>query len=86
MAHLNPWLAAVIAFLPALAAVCFAGLRGRTGERLIALELASSISVLLLVMMSFAFGRPSFIDLALALAFVSLPGTLVFTHFLERWL
>lgn len=86
MAHLSPWLAAAIALLPPLAVACLLGLRGRTGERLVALELAASISVLVLTLMTFAFDQPSFIDLALALGLLALPGTLVFTHFLERWL
>lgn len=83
---MSAWLAAVIALLPPLAVCFYLGLRAETADRLVALELAASISALILVLMSFAFDQPSFIDLPLTLAFLSLPGTLVFAHFLERWL
>jgi multicomponent Na+:H+ antiporter subunit F len=86
MANLNPWLAAVIALLPPLAVAFSIGLRGRSADRLIALELAASMTVLILVLMSFAFAQPSFVDLALTLTLLALPGTLVFARFLERWL
>jgi multisubunit Na+/H+ antiporter MnhF subunit len=36
--------------------------------------------------MTFAFDQPALIDLALALALLSLPGTLLLSLFLERWL
>ena len=36
--------------------------------------------------MTFAFDQSSFIDLALTLALLTLPGTLVMALFLERWL
>lgn len=86
MAAVSPWLAAVIALLPPLAVAFWVGLRAGTADRLVALELAAALSVLILVLMSFAFDQPSFIDVPLTIAFLSLPGTLVFAHFLERWL
>ncbi len=80
------WLAALIAMLPPLALPLWVALRGRTADRLIAAQLASAVAALALVLMSFAFDQPSFIDLPLSLAFLSLPGTLLFALFLERWL
>jgi multicomponent Na+:H+ antiporter subunit F len=41
---------------------------------------------LLLMALSFAFDQPSSFDLALALALLGLPGTLLFAVFTERWL
>jgi multisubunit Na+/H+ antiporter MnhF subunit len=35
---------------------------------------------------SFASHQPSIIDLSLALGLLSLPGSLLLAHFLERWL
>jgi multisubunit Na+/H+ antiporter MnhF subunit len=86
MADMSAWLAAVIALLPPLAVAFWAGLRAGTADRLVALQLAAAVSVLILVLMSFAFDQPSFIDVPLTIAFLSLPGTLIFAQFLERWL
>ena len=83
---MSPWLAALIALLPPLAVALWVGLRAGTADRLVALELAATLTVLIMVLMSFAFDQPSFIDLPLTISFLSLPGTLVFAHFLERWL
>ncbi len=83
---MNVWAAALIALVPPLALTAWHVLRGRTATRLVAFELASSIGALMLVLMSMAFDQPSFVDLALALVLLSLPGTLVFAQFLERWL
>lgn len=83
---MSAWLLAAIALLPPLAVVFHVGLSGRTGDRLVALQLATAIVVFVLVLMSFALDQSSFLDLPLTLAFLTLPGTLVFAHFLERWL
>ena len=80
------WLAAVVALLPALAVPVFAALRGDAGRRLAALQLATPLVSIILALMTFAFDQQSFVDLALTLALVSLPGTLVVALFLERWL
>jgi multicomponent Na+:H+ antiporter subunit F len=79
-------MAAPLGLLPPLALACLLGLRGNAGARLVALQLASSVAVLVLVAMSFAFGLPSILDLPLTLVVLSLPGTLVLAAFLERWL
>lgn len=86
MAAVNPWLVASIAMTPALAIPAIRAMRGSIGGRLIAVELASVITALSLVCLSLAFAQPSFVDLAVTLALLSLPGTLVLTTFLERWL
>jgi multisubunit Na+/H+ antiporter MnhF subunit len=83
---MSAWLAAVIALFPPLAAAVAVALSGDTASRLAAVEFAASIGLLVLVLMSFAFDQPSYIDLPLTLALLSLPGTLVFAHFVERWL
>ena len=54
--------------------------------RLVAVQLATAIATLVLVLMCFAFDQPAFADLPLALALLAPPGTLVMTLFLERWL
>jgi len=71
--------------VPFVMAVLAAG-RGAPAGRLPAVSLAASLAVLLLLMLSFAIDQPSSIDLALTLALLSLPGTLIFALFEERWL
>ena len=44
------------------------------------------MAVLTLAAMDYAFDQPAAIDIALSLALLSLPGTLVFAVFQERWL
>lgn len=83
---MNVWLAAVVALMPALAAPLWVGLTARTAERLVAAQLANAVAGLTIVLMSFAFDLPSIVDLALTLAFLSLPGSLLLAQFFERWL
>ena len=82
----NGWTLAALALLPAfLAAVVAAGWLSAP-QRLIAVQFATSLAVVLLIALSFVFAQPSSIDLALSLALLTLPGTLLFALFLERWL
>ena len=84
---MSAWLLASLALLPALAVAVFkACLSASTATRLVALQLATSLTTLILILMTFAFDQSSFIDIPLTLAFLALPGTLVMALFLERWL
>lgn len=83
---MTDWLAAVLALLPPLAVPLWVAVSGRTADRLVAAQLASTLSGLVMVLMSFAFDLSSIVDLALSLAFLSVPGALLFALFLERWL
>ncbi len=80
------WTVAFVALLPAFAIPMVAALRGSTAHRLAAVPMAGSVATLLLVLVTFVFDQSSFIDIALCLALLSLPGTLAFAVFLERWL
>ncbi len=80
------WIAAAIGLLPPAAAALIAALRGKVAQRLVAVQLATALASLLLALMTWAFDQPSFIDLALTLTVLSLPGTLLMALFLERWL
>jgi multisubunit Na+/H+ antiporter MnhF subunit len=87
VAGLNAWLAASLALLPALAIPVFKACQSRsTATRLVAVQLATSLTTLILILMTLAFDQSSFIDLPLTLAFLALPGTLAMALFLERWL
>lgn len=83
---MSPWSAATWAFLPALLVPVVAALRGEAASRLVAVQFATLLTTLLLALMSFAFDQSSYLDLALALAVLALPGTLLMALFIERWL
>jgi len=82
----SPWLIFSLALLPPLGGVIFLCARGSIARRLAAVQLAGSIGWLALVAMTFGFGQASSIDLALALGLLTLPASLLFAAFLERWL
>ena len=83
---MTDWTLAFVALLPALAIPVVSALRGTTAQRLVAVPLAGSVATVLLVLVTFVFDQSSFIDIALCLAVLTLPGTLAFTIFLERWI
>lgn len=86
MAGLTPWLVAAVGFLPALTVTTLMCARGTLGQRLAAVQLAGALAILLLAVMTFAFAEASSMDLALTLALLGLPATLLYAVFLERWL
>jgi multicomponent Na+:H+ antiporter subunit F len=65
---------------PCLVAVC----RGRPGERLVALQSLSVTLTVVLVLLAVGQDRPSYLDVPLVLALVSLAGSLVFARFFGR--
>ncbi len=71
----------VLALIPC--GVVIAG--ARVMDRLVALEMAGVVAVMVLVLLAEGFRQPSFYDLALTLAFLSFPANLVFAFFIERW-
>lgn len=85
MAGMNEWLAAAILVLLGLFPCGIVVARAKPAERLIAIEMAGMISSTALLLLAKGSNRPSFVDLALTLAIVSIPGTLLFAHYLERW-
>ena len=80
------WLVTVVLLLPPLAVPLVVAWRGDANNRLAAVQLASLLAAFVIALMTFAFDQPSFIDLALCLTLVAIPGTLIFTVFMERWL
>ncbi len=83
---MNDWLIAATALLFALGLCGLAVFRGNPMERLLGLELGATVQVLVLLLLAQGFAQPSFFDLALSSAFLTLGGGLVFARFLERWL
>ncbi|HET7624099.1 MAG TPA: monovalent cation/H+ antiporter complex subunit F [Verrucomicrobiae bacterium] len=83
---MNIWWIATIALLLELA-VCGVVILKSPGlsHCLVALQMAGLITVLVLLAISQAINRPSFFDLALALALLAFPSGFMFSHFIERW-
>jgi multicomponent Na+:H+ antiporter subunit F len=86
VAAVNLWLAATIGLLAALVPCGVVIVRGGRFDRLVALELATTITVLALIALACALERPSYLDMALTLALLAFPGTLAFAITFERWL
>jgi multisubunit Na+/H+ antiporter MnhF subunit len=83
---MNTWIAAAIALTFGLGLCGFAISRSPTMDRLPALQVASTVTVLILLLIARGFSQSSFCDLSLALALMSVPTGLLFAHFYERWL
>lgn len=83
---MNAWLIAAAVLTLGLVPCGIVCARARTMDRLAAVELAGTVTVLLIVLLAEGLQRPSLYDLALALALLAFPAGLVFAHFLERWL
>ena len=86
MIGLNAWLVATILLLPPLAVPVVVALRSSVNHRLAAIQIAGTLTTLMLATMTFAFDQGSFVDLALGAALLGVPGTLLFALFMERWL
>ena len=86
MADLTMWTVATLALVGPLAMAVIAACRGAPVARMVAVQMATTIGVLLAIALTFADDQPSSIDLPLMLALLALPATLLFALFEERWL
>jgi multisubunit Na+/H+ antiporter MnhF subunit len=83
----NVWLVAATVLLAALLPCAWVLVRGELSEALVALELASTLVTVVLLLLAEGFGRSSYFVLPLVLAALQFVGTLVFVRFLgDRWL
>jgi len=83
---MSAWTAAAVGLVPSLLLAVIAAGRGGAAGRLVAIQLAASLATFLAVVLTFVDDQSSSIDLALALALLTLPATLLFALFEERWL
>jgi multisubunit Na+/H+ antiporter MnhF subunit len=81
----NVWLIAATVLLTGLVPCLWVAMRGSIVGALAALELASTLTTLALVLIAQGLHRDSFMDLALVSALLSFAGALTFARFLERW-
>jgi multisubunit Na+/H+ antiporter MnhF subunit len=82
---MNVWLIAVTVLLTGLVPCLWVAMRGTIMSAMAALELASTITTLALLMIAQGIRRDPFMDLALVSAILSFAGALTFVRFLERW-
>jgi multisubunit Na+/H+ antiporter MnhF subunit len=82
---MNVWLIATTVLLTGLIPCLWVAMRAPIVSALAALELASTITTLALLMIAQGLRRDPFVDLALVSAILSFTGALTFVRFLERW-
>jgi multisubunit Na+/H+ antiporter MnhF subunit len=81
----NAWLVAATVLIAGLLPCLWVAMRGTIVGALAALELASTITTLALMLIAQGLHRDPFMDLALVSAVLSFAGALAFARFLERW-
>lgn len=83
---MNVWFGASEALLLLLVPAGVLVLRGTAVDRIVGLQLATSIAIVALLTIEQGLERQSFFDLSLALAVLSFPSTLLLARFYRRWL
>jgi multisubunit Na+/H+ antiporter MnhF subunit len=61
------------------------GWRGSAGDAVVALAMATTLMVGILLVLTAGFGRSPFFELPEVLVVASFAGTVAFARFLERW-
>lgn len=83
---MNAWLVAAISLAFGYIPCGIVVTRARVLDRLVASQMAGLLTVLELEMFAQAFSEAFYMDLALAVALLSLPAGIAFAYFYARWL
>lgn len=83
---MNEFAVAALVLLAGLVPCGVVCLRGDPLSRLVGLEMAGVVDILLLLLLARAYDRAIYYDVALALTLLSFAGGMVFARFLERWI
>lgn len=83
---MNLWFAAALCLLVAMLPCIVVAVRGRTIDALIAMQIATALTILVLLLVEEGLQRQTFFDVSLALAVLGLPSTLLFARVYRRWL
>ena len=83
---MNVWLWSALLLAVAILPCVWIMLFGSNMDALIALQCASTISLLSLLLLAQGLSRASFADVAILLVLLAYPAALLFAHFFERWL
>jgi multicomponent Na+:H+ antiporter subunit F len=86
MADLNPWLIAAAVLVLGLIPCGVVIARKSPADGLAALQLAGILTTLAALLLAAGTHRPTVADIPMALAVLTFPSSLLFAHFLERWL
>jgi multisubunit Na+/H+ antiporter MnhF subunit len=81
---MNVWLWGATALLVGIVPCGWIAMRATRVDALVALELAGTVATLVLVLLSEGFNRASYMGVPVALAFLSLVGSLLIARFLGR--
>ena len=79
------WALALLFLLPPLAVALAMSWRGPVGTRFASVQLAGSVGVAVLTVLTFAFDQPSSIDLAVTFGVLAVTASLLYAVFVERW-
>lgn len=79
------WALALLLLMPPLVAALALSWRGPVGTRFAAVQLAGSVGVTAMAVMTFAFGQASSIDLAVTFGVLTVTASLLYAVFVERW-
>ena len=82
---MNAWLVTATVLMFTLLPCLWVCVRRTPLDAIVALELASTITTIVLVLLAQGMRRDPFMDLALVSAVLSFAGALTFVRFLERW-
>lgn len=80
---MNEWLIAACGLLVLLAPAGLLAMRGGLFERIVAMQLASLLAVIALVLLAEGFDRDVYYDLAIVTAALDMAGTLFFLRIVE---
>lgn len=86
MADLNPWLIAAVLLVLGLIPCGYVIARKGLADGLAAVQLAGIATTIAALLMAAGFHRPTVADIPMALAVLTFASSLLFAHFLERWL
>ena len=81
---MNEWLWAVAVLTALLVPVIAVSARRSVGDGLVALEFASTVGAVVMLLLSEGTHRQSFVDLAIVLVITSLIGAVAFVRFVDR--
>ena len=83
---MNLWLICAAVLLLSMIPCGWVCLTASVMERLVALQMAQVLTVLVLLLLAEGYRRAIYFDLALVMSVLSFASGLVYVRFLERWL
>ena len=80
------WVVAAVSLVVLVGLSVVAAARGSTLRRLVGLQLVGTLLPLVFVVVSITLQRRIYLDVAVAVALMTIAGGLAYARFLERWL